>query len=274
VKLRWKVHPAGWILLAILLITVPAAQLLAAVLALLLHEAGHLIAMKSCGVKECAVELTPFGGVADVPSYERLSWGKRALCAAGGVVSSGLMAALCLLARLGGLFWQAFLGCNLMMALLNLLPIWPLDGARLLTAWAEKIGLEKTVAKACVFLGYLFALLLFFLGIYGVFQGIVNLSLFLLPPYLCYASYQSAVYSRIRSMDSLASGQPMGDGEIRPVKAFAACGQPRPVDVLRMQRLISAKNTPILYIFDADNGQISQTLTQKQICNNLFSDRT
>ena len=271
-KLRWKVHPAGWIFLALMLAYVPAARLLAALLGLMLHEAGHIAAMKLCGIKECTVELTPFGGVADAAGYHRLAPGKKVACVLGGLAASGVLAAVCLLPQIRGNFTEAFLECNLTMLLLNLLPVWPLDGARLLLCLAEKAGLEKPVMRATVFLGYLFAASMFFLGIYGVFHGIVNPMLFLLPPYMCYASYQSAIFSRIRSMDGFAVDQPVEDGEIRPVKAFAACGMPAAVDTLRMLEGVSPRNMPILYIFDGKTGQISQTLTQKQIRNNLFSE--
>lgn len=71
-KLRLKIHPAGAALAALGLLLLPSAGMLAAAAAMALHEGGHVLAMALCGVRECRIELTPFGGVADVPGFERL----------------------------------------------------------------------------------------------------------------------------------------------------------------------------------------------------------
>ena len=271
-KLHFKMHPAGWIFFALLLVAMPAAQLVAVLAALLVHEAGHLLVMVLCRIRECRIEITPFGGLADVPGYDELPVWKRILCALGGPLASAMGAAACFLPCIQGGFRLYFFHCNVLMALLNLLPVFPLDGARVLVAAGEKIGAECFLCRATRAAAYVFALFLFVLGIMGIFRGRVNLSLFLLPPYLCYTAYQSALYTRLRKMGRCLAGKDFPEGEIRPVKAFVSSGQPHRMEMLRHVQNRNPNVQSILYICDGPTGVIQEILTTKQICHKLISE--
>lgn len=52
------------------------------------------------------------------------------------------------------------------------------------------------------------------LGVAGVFQDSVNLSLFLLPPYLAYAAWQSSVGESLRSAASALEKKPWPEGKL------------------------------------------------------------
>lgn len=271
-KLSVKMHPAGWIFLALMLAAFPAARLLAVLLALVLHECGHLLAMGLCGVRECRLEVTPFGGLADVPGYDAMPVGKKVLCAMSGPFASLLGAALCFLPCIQGEFRMCFFQSNALMALINLLPVFPLDGARIVVAAGEKLGAERFLCRVTRGAAYLFALFLFVLGIVGLFRGKVNLSLFLLPPYLCYTAYQSALYTRLRKVGQNLCMRDIPKGEIRPVKTFASSGQPQRVELLRHVQDLNRNTASILYICDENTGAVRESLTTKQICHKLLSE--
>jgi uncharacterized protein (TIGR03067 family) len=111
----------------------------------LLHEFGHALACRSVGGKADRIYLWPFGGIAPInppPRPGAFLWS----IAAGPLVNLALvpvtLAAFFLSAPAGlgpGLSdWQKFLfmvtAMNLVLLLLNLLPIYPLDGGQLLQA--------------------------------------------------------------------------------------------------------------------------------------------
>lgn len=271
-KLSVKMHPAGWIFFALMLAFTPAALVVATLAALLLHEGGHLLVMALCGAKECTVEITPFGGMADVSGYETLPPWKKVVCALAGPALSLLGAVPLFMGWIQDGFFRCFFVCNLSMALINLLPVFPLDGARILVAASEKLGLERLVCRITQGAAYLFALFLFVLGITGVFHGRVNLSLFLLPPYLCYTAYQSALYTRIRGVGYRLFLQDEKRGEIRPLKAFVSFGRPGKLAIMRHLQNVGKNTSAILYICDADTGTVTEILTTKQICHNLISE--
>jgi len=148
-KLRLKIHPAGAVLAALGLMLFPSAGMLAAAAAMALHEGGHVLAMALCRVKECRIELTPFGGVADVPGFERLPGRQQCLIALAGVPVSAASAWLCLRFAPQTEFFRLFYRFSLGMALVNVLPVWPLDGARVLLCAARWFGREEPARRAC-----------------------------------------------------------------------------------------------------------------------------
>ena len=125
----------------------PSAGMLAAAAAMALHEGGHVLAMALCGVRECRIELTPFGGVADVPGFERLPARRQCLIALAGVPVSAASAWLCLRFAPQTEFFRLFYRFSMGMALVNVLPVWPLDGARVLLCGARWFGREEPARR-------------------------------------------------------------------------------------------------------------------------------
>ena len=246
-KLRLKIHPAGAALAALGLLLLPSAGMLAAAAAMALHEGGHVLAMALCGVRECRIELTPFGGVADVPGFERLPARRQCLIALAGVPVSAACAGLCLRFAPPAEFFRLFYRFSLGMALVNVLPVWPLDGARLL--W----------------LAYLLAAAMLALGVAGVFQGSGNLSLFLLPPYLAYAAWQSSVGGSLRSAASALEKKPWPEGKLLRAIPLVCRGNPEKVELLRSLRALPAERAAILYRFDAEGGKLDQVLSEPEM---------
>ena len=133
---------AHWsFLLVLLLASRGAEQFLSLVVALalivFLHEWGHALLVRAFAGKVTAIELSPLGGVCryqgDFTAIQ------DAAVAWGGVLAQGVLHLLLMLAGAVGTLglalpeWLATLGSvNLGIALFNLLPIEPLDGAR---AW-------------------------------------------------------------------------------------------------------------------------------------------
>lgn len=272
-KVTLKAHPAGAALLAAALLWLESGKVLAALLALMLHEGGHVLAMRLCGVKRCCLELTPFGGVADVPGFHRLPCLKQGVIALAGVAVSAL-GALCWAWRPpSSAFWLYFRNACLSLALMNCLPLWPLDGARLCLSVAGVLGWERAAARAMLLLSYLAAFALLALGVYGAWRGAVNLSLFLLPPYLCYAAYESAVCCRIRGFEQAVS-RPMRFeiNELKAVKPFACRDKPTAVQLARLAGRATNRLLPMLYQLDPDTGEVEKTFSYPEMAEILSRD--
>lgn len=108
--------------LAALLLLLPLRWLTAWVLAAAVHEAGHLLAVRLCGKRILSMEIGAGGAVIlTEPMTARQSIFSTAC---------GPLAGL-LLIFLVGSFPRIAL-CAAVQSLYNLLPIWPLDGGRLL----------------------------------------------------------------------------------------------------------------------------------------------
>jgi Zn-dependent protease len=116
------------------------AQYLAVFAIVLMHEFGHVLACRSTGGKSERIILWPLGGVAEVDPPKRGSAMFWSLIA-GPLVNVGLFVALIVPAafalQLGESSAAAQLvnyvvGANIVLLIFNLLPIYPLDGGRIL----------------------------------------------------------------------------------------------------------------------------------------------
>ena len=143
---------------------------LTALLALSLHEAAHAIMAKSLGRRVERVELQPFGFVARM---ERAAgWDGLAIAAAGPLMSL-LLAMGCAAAHAAKPlpFVEEFGRVNLSIALVNLLPVLPLDGGRMLRALLSRFLPAEAGLRLGAALGALAGALLTGLGALLLYQG-------------------------------------------------------------------------------------------------------
>ncbi len=115
-------------------------------LAVLLHEIGHALVARRFGIQVVEITFWPLGGMTNmtrVPEDARI----EGLIAAGGPVTNLVLAALSVpawmlasAAELDGLAAASatFLGVNLLLGTLNLVPAFPMDGGRILRAWLAR----------------------------------------------------------------------------------------------------------------------------------------
>ena len=138
-----RVMPGFAILLGVLIALDPADLCLPLLAAAAVHELGHLAALRLCGVGVTELRLGVLGAVIATkpmpPEIERL-------CAAAGPRASllglGMFRVFPRFALLSGL-----------LALANLLPVWPLDGGRILrTLWPERADLVSGLTAVVLLL--------------------------------------------------------------------------------------------------------------------------
>lgn len=138
-KLLWSkfhIHPVFWFVIFSGVITGHFKEISIIFLIVFIHEMGHVLAAHFFKWRIKEVILLPFGGVASLDEY-----GNRPLHEEFIVLIAGPIQHLVLL----GLFWllhtngfindytyHLFLINNAMILAFNLLPIWPLDGGKLL----------------------------------------------------------------------------------------------------------------------------------------------
>lgn len=162
----------GWFwLLAIWVLILPVQWICACLIAALVHECSHRLAIYLVSEKWVPIRLYPLSMRMPLPE---MRWGAELFCALAGPIGGG---ALLLIGR-----WMPRVAfCAATHSLLNLLPVYPLDGGRAIRCLlcmgctppvAAKI--EKTLA-GCTRIGLLF------LGSYAC----LGLKLGLLPMLLC-----------------------------------------------------------------------------------------
>lgn len=270
-RMTVRVHPAGAAWLGACFLMAPSHAVLAAVAALAWHEAAHVAAMALCGVKRCVVELTPFGGMADAACFDRLSPGRKAAASLAGVLASAVGAWLCLRFAPVAPFWHALYLANASLAAFNLLPVWPLDGARALLALAERLGVERPAQRVLTGLAYALGLSMVALGLYGAWLGHVNLSLLCAGPYLAYAAHASGVAQSVRRMQRAQdAARKLAGGRVMPVCAYACAGSPSRMVLARLADRFSGLRYHLLLVMDPGTGRIRESLTEGEMAQRLF----
>ena len=125
-----KINPKGYILLAFLILTVPLGWITAGLLAATIHELCHILVIVLLKVPVFSIQVGIYGAKIHTAP---LSPVQEFFCAAAGPAGSFLC--LFLIRR-----WPVIGLCGLVQGIFNLLPIYPLDGGRMLRCILRGIG--------------------------------------------------------------------------------------------------------------------------------------
>ena len=167
---HWTLLPAA----LLLVVTEGPEQAGLGMLALLLHETGHLLTARGLGYRVRSLELWPFGAALSVD----LSTGSRGalpvalagpLCSMAAAAMSLLL--LRLLPRTEGVM-EPFFCMNLSLAAVNLLPAEPLDGGRALASLLSRPLGARRARRLTAWTGLVLGGALFSLGVYGAILGV------------------------------------------------------------------------------------------------------
>lgn len=178
-----NVHWSFWLLpLLVLLSTPPTAGAVTFRLALLflifgcvvLHELGHAMMARLFGVRTHDITLYPIGGIARLERMPRGSLAESAIALAGPAVNVVIAAGLVvlqvtvgwMLGDFSSLIVQTLIYANVALVLFNLLPVFPMDGGRVLRAVLSRFVPFVQATTIAARIGQAFALLLGLAGIY------------------------------------------------------------------------------------------------------------
>ncbi|PFG05539.1 site-2 protease family protein [Bacillus sp. es.034] len=134
---KFYVHPLLWLVIGIAIMTAHFFELILLLVIITIHELGHGLMAQSFSWRVKKIALLPFGGVAEMDEH-----GNRSLMEEFWVVTAGPLQHVWLIAVGFGLLefglisqdtFSLFFQLNMMVLLFNLLPIWPLDGGKLVS---------------------------------------------------------------------------------------------------------------------------------------------
>ena len=172
------VSPSALVLLAAFLLlsrglTLPAALLSAA----LCHELAHVLTLHALHTPPRRLTLSATGAELYVPDLHRLSYGGELLAVAAGPVCNLLLWVLLSLLSVDAL--AVFAGANLLLGALNLLPVRPMDGGRILWLLTALFTEPYTADRVATLVGAVTGLALLSLCLY--LTASTGGGLFLLP---------------------------------------------------------------------------------------------
>lgn len=223
-----RVHPLFPLLLVFYVWAGQGLLIAAYLAALLLHEAGHWFAAERLKLRVAQIELTPFGGVMQIGRGERIAgFGGFWLAAAGIIVNLVFFVlSACLLRRAISPFLLYFALAHLSMLLINLLPVLPLDGGRMLLSLLSLRFPQARLWRPMLIAGRVICALLIAYSLCLALRGAFRPFWMLMGCYLLYASVQEEKQSAARYIAALFSRRyRMDSGEALPVQHICVSGE-------------------------------------------------
>ena len=135
----------------------------------LLHELGHALAAKYFKINTKDITLYPFGGIARISQSPNNCWEDLIISFAGPLANFLIAALLFLISILiPAQFLILLILINIAMGAFNLIPIYPLDGGRILNAILSTVVSENKAKIISLNLGMCFNLILFAMCIFFI----------------------------------------------------------------------------------------------------------
>ncbi|MFB5582755.1 stage IV sporulation protein SpoIVFB [Bacillus albus] len=155
-----SVHPLFWVIIVIGIFTARFKELLLLFCIVLIHELGHAFAAAHYNWRIKKIQLLPFGGVAELEEHGNKSLKEELVVVIAGPIQHIWMMAVGYIlfetGWLGAELYYFFMWNNIIILAFNLLPIWPLDGGKVLFnvlsyRFPYLQAHEKMMKLSCVF---------------------------------------------------------------------------------------------------------------------------
>ena len=177
---RFSVHPFAAAGLFLLLFASPPSYAFAVLSSVILHELGHTLMAGFFHKKPLSVRIMPTG--ISILLSPASSYAEEFLIAAAGPLMNFFYALLCGLLPYG--VRGTVRGVSLLLAALNLIPLAPLDGGRMLSSFLSPIFGTEISSRISDFFSLLLLAFLWMLSLYVFFYSGVNFTLLLFCAYL------------------------------------------------------------------------------------------
>ncbi|WP_163101798.1 M50 family metallopeptidase [Peribacillus alkalitolerans] len=167
-----RIHPTLWIVAGLSVMTAHFVHILMLFLILFIHEMGHAAAAHYYKWRIKAISILPFGGAMETEEHGNRPLKEDLIVTLAGPIQHVWLLLVALFTNKMGLLphdlFQIFLYLNLGVLFFNLLPIWPLDGGKLLLLTLSKRksymkSQERTLQLSVLFC-VAFALLILFIS--------------------------------------------------------------------------------------------------------------
>lgn len=273
--IRWGLHPLLAVLMLLSVMTGYIGELLTLFLLVFVHELGHAAAAYGFGWKVLEIKLLPFGGVAELeerpgaPAYE-----EAVIALAGPLQNVWMGAAAWSLGALGFMDpqWADYLlKANLLLLVFNLLPIYPLDGGRLLRYVCGLRFNYYTTLRFSAWAGMAFSVLMIVYALLptedrkGIQANLLAVGIFLLAANWTYLKQVPYLFMRFLMSRERGSRRKIRDGS-----------RAKPIVVTRLHpiwttaRLFLRDQYHLVYVME-DRGQIVSVLPEQRIVEGYLS---
>lgn len=263
-----KIHPAMPVVLAVLSFMHGIQSVCVMVCVLMLHEAAHALCARALGAQIEQIEWMPFGGAVRLEGFSALAGWRGAVIASAGPLVNLMTVIVCAACVQYGLCsageLRELVNCSAALMLVNLLPVLPMDGGRIVCAILSYVVKESICRRFLSVMGGILSLTLNGMGVFYAWRyGRVNLTLFLMGSYLLYAAVNEYRVPWYRQLEDVmkAMQRITHHGEIVTLHELAA-GDATPV--FRLAAKLSPAQMHRIQICDA-SGRMIGTIEEADV---------
>lgn len=263
------IHPLLWAVLGIGIITAHFQQLIILFFIVLVHELGHAAAASFFSWRIKRIMLLPFGGVAEVEEHGNRPMHEEVIVTISGPLTHFVLMiisySLLSLSVISFEQHQQFMLQNVMILGFNLLPIWPLDGGKLLFLYfSRKLPFLQAFEKMLYTSGMLLGILL----IGAAVLYLQHLHLWIVLGFLAFSIYMEwrhKQYVYLRFLLDRYHSKERNISKLKPL--MAAAGDPIQEVLAQFQR--GCKH--VIVVKNKENESIQ--LDENELLHAYFSER-
>ena len=215
-----------------------------------IHELGHSFVASGLGYKLNKITLMPFGAVVSGNTDGLKFIDEVKIALAGPMIN--LAVSLFFVATWWVYpecysFTDVIVGANLSMAIVNLLPVYPLDGGRIAFAsLGIRLGYDKAF-KISRWIGCVFAFVLLGVFIWSVCSGVLNISLLFFSLFVFFGAILRAKENKYVKLFGVMDEQNLKRGTI--IKTYAVH---KDMKIKRLINLLDERSVNEVVVFDKD----------------------
>lgn len=266
---KLRIHPTLWIVIGISVLTAHFIPMLMLLLTVFIHEMGHAIAAQHFNWRIKSISLLPFGGSVETEEYGNKSLKEECIVIlAGPLQHIWLIGALYLLHSYSYIsfeLFEQFLYMNIAVLVFNLLPIWPLDGGKILFLG---LSLHRSFIDAhrfTILFSTVFAFV--FLMFATVFQPF-NLNIWIIAGFIALSlsmEWKQRYYAFIRFLLERHYGRNSNLAVLKPIKVEES------EQIYKvLERFQRGCKHPVIIL---QNGRERGSLDENEILHAYFSDK-
>ncbi|RFU65860.1 M50 family metallopeptidase [Peribacillus glennii] len=267
--MKVRIHPTLWIVIGIAVFTAHFTAVLMLLLTVFVHELGHAVAAQHFKWRIKSISLLPFGGTVETEEYGNKSLKEDCLVILAGPIQHVWL--ICLAYVLSSFsyvpyeMYQQFMYLNLAVLGFNLLPIWPLDGGKLLFMGLSLYRSFIDAHRLTLLFSTGFALL--FLGLVNVIQPL-NLNIWIISGFIAFSlgiEWKQRYYAFIRFLLERHYGRNSDLSVLKPIRVEES-EQIHKV----LEKFQRGCKHPVIIL---KNGKERGSLDENEVLHAYFSDK-
>lgn len=176
---------------------------------IIIHEFAHYIVALILKIKVTQFNIHGFGASLEIEDYDGLDISDEFIVALAGPIANLILAFISylILKNYNIIYFKDIMEINITLGLLNLLPAYPLDGAKILRCVLARISLYKSANRFIVYISILVGFLIAILGVILIPKNLININLIIIGIFIIFISYKDKNKSMYIVLDQLIKKQ-------------------------------------------------------------------